>query len=105
MGDLLPDGTLIDEINDAGGVAINIFGDVVFQGRTGRVKAVFTQYGVVAKVGDNLADGTTLKEINDNAGFTRSVAINPYGTEVAFQGQFDDQEGTPVNAVFVGQAP
>jgi hypothetical protein len=105
VGDLLPDGTLIDEINDAGGVAINIFGDVVFQGRTGRVKAVFTQYGVVAKVGDNLADGTTLKEINDSAGWTRSVAINPYGTEVAFQGQFDDQEGTPVNAVFVGQAP
>jgi len=62
---------------------------------------VFTQYGVVAKVGDNLADGTTLRDIYEEAG----VAINPYGSKVAFHGQVDDQEGTPVDAVFVGQAP
>jgi hypothetical protein len=34
-------------------VAINLFGDVVFHGQTGAsVKAVFTQNGLVAKVGD-----------------------------------------------------
>jgi hypothetical protein len=100
-GDTLPDNTLIEEINYLGGVAINLMGDVVFHGRTGGVKAVFTQYGVVAKVGDNLADGTTLRDIYEEAG----VAINPYGSKVAFHGQVDDQEGTPVDAVFVGQAP
>jgi hypothetical protein len=64
---------------------------------------VFTQYGVVAKVGDNLADGTTLGEIWEEAG----VAINPYGPEVAFHGQVGDPDnrGALVSAVFVGQAP
>jgi hypothetical protein len=105
VGDLLPDGSRIEEINGFGGVAINIWGDVVFLGRTDGVKAVFTQNGVVAKVGDNLADGTTLKEITDTGYGGNSVVINPYGTEVVFQGQIDNQDGTPVDAVFVGQAP
>jgi hypothetical protein len=103
-GDTLPDGTTVDEIKVHSGVAINLFGDVVFHGRTGAVKAVFTQYGLVAKVGDNLADGTTtLKEIWEDAG----VAINPYGSEVAFHGGVDnpDKPGVLVDAVFVGLAP
>ena len=57
---------------------------------------MFTQDGLVAKVGDNLADGTTLKEIWDSAG----VAINPYGYQVAFHGKV----GT-TDAVLVGLAP
>jgi len=93
--DNLPDGTNLDNINTYGGVAINLFGDVVFQGRTGGDEAVFTQNGLVAKVGDILEDGTTLSEISDIAG----VAINPYGREVAFLGKAGP------NAVFVGQAP
>jgi len=108
IGDRLPDDSLISEINYLGGVAINIYGDVVFHGMRNSTavnisdaKAVFTQYGVVAKVGDNLADGTTFYDIIEEAG----VAINPYGTEVAFQGRVDDQENASVDAVFVGQAP
>ena len=96
-GDTLPDGTTVDEINVHSGVAINVYGDVVFHGRTGGVKAVFTQNGLVAKVGVTLSDGTTtLKEIWEDAG----VAINPYGFEVAFHGKVDSTD-----AVFVGQAP
>ena len=96
-GDILPDGTLIEEIEVNGGVAINVFGEVAFHGRTGGSKAVFTQNGLVAKVGENLADGTTtLDEIWDTAG----VAINPFGSEVAFHGK----AGT-TDAVFVGLAP
>jgi PKD repeat protein len=95
-GDILPDRTPLDEIEVSGGVAINLFGDVVFHGRTGVVKAVFTQNGLVAKVGDILPDDTTLSEINDIAG----VAINPYGSQVAFHGKI----GT-TDAVFVGSAP
>ena len=71
-GDTLADGTILDEITESGGVAINFFGDVAFHGRTGGVKAVFTQNGLVAKEGDNLADGTTLSEIHQTGG----VAIN-----------------------------
>ena len=103
-GDKLPDGTTVDEITVQSGVAINLFGDVVFHGRTGNVKAVFTQNGLVARVGDNLADGTTtLKEIWENAG----VAINTYGFEVAFHGGVENPDipGVLVDAVFVGQAP
>ena len=88
----------MQKINTNAGVAINLFGDVVFHGRTGipSVKAVFTQNGLVAKVGDILDDGTTLAKIYDMAG----VAINPYGSEVAFHGY-----GPYASAVFVGQAP
>jgi hypothetical protein len=96
-GQILPDGTLIEEIEVSGGVAINLFGDVAFHGRTGGSKAVFTQNGLVAKVGENLADGTTtLDEIWDTAG----VAINPFGSEVAFHGKVG-----AADAVFVGLAP
>jgi len=111
-GDYLPDGSFINYINVDGGVAINLLGDVVFHGDTsesGGKKAVFISDGetiqVVAKVGDNLADGTTLKEIKDPGFGGIGVAINPYGTEVAFQGQVDNQDGTRIDAVFVGQAP
>ena len=95
-GDTLPDGSFISNIEVSAGVAINLFGDVVFQGRTGGVKAVFTQNGLVAKVGDILEDGTTFWDIYDQPG----VAINPYGSEVAFLGA-----GIPDTAVFLGQAP
>jgi hypothetical protein len=94
--DILPDGSQLDNINTNAGVAINLFGDVVFHGRTGGEEAVFTQNGLVAKVGDILDDDTTLSEISDRAG----VAINPYGREVVFLGKADSN-----NAVFVGQAP
>jgi PKD repeat protein len=98
-GDTLPDGTTVDEIEVNGGVAINVFGEVAFHGRTGGVQAVFISDGqtiqVVAKVGDNVNDGTTLSEINDTAG----VTIKPYGFEVAFHGRI----GT-TDAVFVGLA-
>ena len=96
VGDTLPDGTTLDDIDLSAGVAINIFGDVTFHGRTGDTKAVLTQNGVVAKVGDILDDLTTLTDIWVDGG----VAINPYGSEVAFHGQ----TGT-TDAVLVGQAP
>jgi PKD repeat protein len=99
VGYTLPDGNTLDEITVQSGVAINLFGDVVFHGRTGGDKAVFISDGqtiqVVAKVGDNVDDGTTLSDISDTAG----VAINPYGNEVAFHGKF----GT-TDAVLVGSA-
>jgi hypothetical protein len=98
VGDSLTDDTMLEDIDTAAGVAINVFGDVVFHGRTGGEKAVFTQNGLVAKVGDILADGTTLTEIHPTAG----VAINPYGSEVAFLGKVNTNNA---NAVFVGQAP
>ena len=91
-GDILPpDDTILDEINASGGVAINLFGDVAFHGRTPVdavfIDAVFIQYGrtqdaLVVKVGDTLPDGTTLDEISVSGG----VAINLHG-EVAFHGK------------------
>jgi hypothetical protein len=95
-GDILTDGNILEEINESGGVAINIFGDVAFHGRTGNVKAVFTQHGLIAKEGDILADSTILSEIHNNGG----VAINPYGDEVAFHGKVGNTD-----AVFVGLVP
>ena len=94
-GDTLPDGTILDEITENGGVAINFFGDVVFHGRTGGIKAVFTQDGLVAKEGDALTDGTILDEIHQNGG----VAINFEG-EVAFHGKIGSTD-----AVFFGKTP
>jgi hypothetical protein len=94
-GGTLTDGTILEEISESGGVAINFFGDVAFHGRAGNVKAVFTQHGLVAKEGDPLADGT-LGEIHNNGG----VAINPYGRQVAFHGKVGNTD-----AVFVGEAP
>jgi len=81
-------------------VAINLFGDVAFHGRTGGVKAVFTQNGLVAKVGDNLDGGTTLNEIWDNGG----VAINAYDRQMAFHGQVGSTDAS-ADAVFIGLAP
>jgi hypothetical protein len=95
-GFTLPDGTLVDEIFEIGGVAINFFGDVVFHGRTGSVNAVFTQNGLVAKEGDSLDDGTILSEIHPGGG----VAINFFG-EVAFHGKV----GSSTDLVLVGEAP
>jgi hypothetical protein len=85
----LPDGNTLDDINEDGGVAINLFGDVAFHGSvidTGpfgdSVKAVLTQAGVVVKEGDTLPDGTTLDEITVHSG----VAINMNG-DVVFHGR------------------
>ena len=90
-GDTLNDGiTIVDDIDENGGVAMNLFGEVAFHGRTGDIKAVFTQDGLVAKEGDTLTDGTTLDEINENGG----VAINMFG-EVVFHGRTGG-----INAVF-----
>ncbi len=72
----------MDQISESGGVAINDLGQVAFHGRTGGIRAVFTQDGLVAKEGDTLTDGTTLGEISENGG----VAINNLG-EVAFHGR------------------
>ena len=95
-GDTLGDGTILGEITESGGVAINFFGEVAFHGRTGGIKAVFTQNGLVAKEGDILADGTTLTEIHPTGG----VAINFFG-DVAFHGKV----GTDTDVVLVGPAP
>jgi hypothetical protein len=88
-GDTLADGTLLDDIEVNGGVAINLFGDVAFHGDAidpavggDSVKAVFTQNGLVAKEGDILPDSTPLEEIEVNGG----VAINVFG-HVAFHGR------------------
>jgi hypothetical protein len=85
-GDTLDDGTILDEISESGGVAINDFGQVAFHGRIGSTPAVFIHDGLVAKLvakeDDNLTDGTTLDEINDSGG----IAINDFG-EVAFHGK------------------
>jgi hypothetical protein len=94
-GEILADGTILDEISESGGVAINVFGDVAFHGRTGGINAVFTQNGLVAKEGDTLSDGTILGEIHQNGG----VAINTLG-QVAFHGKV----GT-TDVVLVGEAP
>jgi phage tail protein X len=96
-GNILPDGTMLSNISTSAGVAINLYGDVVFHGTTGDGdKAVFTQNGLVAKVGQILDDGTTFWDIYDQSG----AAINPYGSEVPFLGA-----GIPDTVVFVGQAP
>jgi hypothetical protein len=91
-GDTLPDNTILDEISENGGVAINDFGQVAFHGRTSDTEAVFTQDGLVAKEGDNLTDGTTtLEEISDTGG----VLINAFG-EVAFHGKING-----IDAIFM----
>jgi hypothetical protein len=95
VGDTLLDGTTLGQISDIGGLSINFFGEVAFHGRTGGIKAVFTQDGLIAKEGDNLDDGTTLDVISDSAG----VSIN-FFSEVAFHGRIGRSA-----AVFVGPAP
>ena len=96
VGDVLPDGSRLDDIEVSGGVAINLYDDVVFHGQTGGVKAVFNQNGVIAKVGDNVNDGSTLEEISSVAG----VAVNPYGRQAAFHGRVNSAD-----AVFVSLTP
>ena len=85
----LPDGNILDDINEDGGVAINLFGDVAFHGSVivaaafgDSVKAVFTQEGVIAKEGDTLPDGTIVNEITVHSG----VGINLFG-DVVFHGR------------------
>ena len=95
-GQTLEDGiTIVDEIDQSGGVGIDFSGNVVFHGRTDGVRAVFTQHGVVAKEGDLLIGGTTLDEIHVTGG----VAISEFG-EIAFHGKV----GT-TDVVLVGTAP
>jgi len=83
-GETLGDTTLLDDINENGGIAINVFGQVAFHGDAidaavgpdaVAVKAVLTQAGVVAKEGDILPGGDILTEISDAGG----VAINTFG--------------------------
>jgi len=88
-GTLTDDTTIVEEIRESGGVAINDFGRVAFQGRvvdpaagSDTVAAVFTQDVVVAREGGTLTDGTTLDEISESGG----VAINSLG-QVAFHGR------------------
>jgi hypothetical protein len=85
----LPDGNTLDDINEDGGVAINLFGIVAFHGSvvdagagSDSVRAVFTQNGVVVKEGQTLPDGTIVDEITVNSG----VGINLFG-DVVFHGR------------------
>ena len=57
---------------------------------------MFTQHGLVARVGDPLTDTTNLGEIHQNGG----VAINFFGM-VAFHGKV----GADTDVVIVGEAP
>lgn len=98
QGDTLEDNTtIVEEINDSGGVAINASGTVAFHGEvvdpeadTETIAAVFikgtTQYDLVAKEGSILGDDI-VGEINKDAG----VAINLLG-DVAFQARVVDPE-------------
>jgi hypothetical protein len=93
-GSPLLDETIVGTIDVNAGVAMNIVGDVAFIGQvfdpfsgTDMVRAVFTQDGLVVKVGDKLADGTTLEEISDGG-----VAINARGI-VAFHGRTGGVKG------------
>ena len=97
VGDLLSGGGTLEEISEEGGVAINLFAQVAFHGRTDQgIKAVFISDGlttsVVAKEGNTLPDGTTLDEITDTGG----VAVNLFG-DVVFHGRT-----AGVDSVFVG---
>jgi hypothetical protein len=97
VGDPLSGGGALGEISEDGGVAINLFAQVAFHGRTDEgTKAVFISDGltttVVAKEGDTLPDGTTLDEITDTGG----VAVNLFG-DVVFHGRT-----AGVDSVFVG---
>jgi hypothetical protein len=103
-GDELDDETILEEIEELGGVAINNAGQVAFHGKAvdpdvggDAVDAVFTSDGLVARVGDELDDGTIVGEIDVRGG----VAINDFG-KVAFLGKvFDpDIEANTVDAVF-----
>jgi hypothetical protein len=105
---VLPDGTIVVEIEESGGVAFNAFGQVAFHGTAfdpdlgiDAVEAVFTSDGLVAMVGselpvDSLSEGTTVAEINVDGG----VAINSSG-KVAFLGKpLDPDLSINVQAVF-----
>ena len=101
-GTLLDTTTIVADIDENGGVAINFFVVVAFHGDvidpdTGgdTVPAVFTQEGLVVKEGDTLPDSTTLDEIHVAGG----VAISKFG-EIAFHGKV----GT-TDAVLLGNAP
>ena len=86
--DILEDNNVVvHEINEFGGVAINLFGDVAFHGSVDVppfgfiLKAVITQDGAVVKVGETLDDGHTVDSIN----YLGGVAINLLG-DVVFHG-------------------
>ena len=95
---LKEDGTLLDDINEDGGVAVNFWGKVAFHGTVieagagnDAVKAVCTQDRVVVKEGDTLPDGSTVAEISVHSG----VGINLF-EDVVFHGRTADG----VKAVF-----
>jgi hypothetical protein len=105
--DLLDDGTSLESIYPAGGVAMDLFGTVAFHGTTPilnnfSIPGVFTQLGLVAKEGDTLTDGTILGSIDLKGG----VAINIIG-DVAFIGRVLDPQTNidTVRAVFTQDGP
>ncbi len=81
---VLPDGIAASAISPFGGIASRgISNRVAFHGFTDNQQAIFTQDGLVAKVG-LLPDGTRLQSINLFGG----LALSPRG-EVAFHGRTD----------------
>jgi hypothetical protein len=95
--DTLPDNTIVADIDENGGVAINFFGEVAFHGDVSETvggatrPAVFTQNGLVVKEGDTLTDGITFVEEIDQSG---GVGID-FSGNVVFHGRTDG-----VRAVF-----
>ena len=87
-GLVLEDDNTVVSIVYAGGNAINDLGEVAFHGEVywfngldNDSKAVFTQHGVVARMGGLLTDETLVSDIDESGG----VAINMFG-EVVFHG-------------------
>jgi len=86
-GQQLPDGTVAKGISFFGGVAARGWsGRVAFQGFTDNQQAIFSQSGLVAKVGE-LADGTALDSINLFGG----LAMGRHGV-VVFHGRTEGHD-------------
>ena len=85
---VLPDGTEARAISFFGGVAnAGLRERIAFHGFTDNQQAIFTQDGLVARVGE-LPDGTDLQSIDLFGGLT----INPAGI-IAFHGRTDGYDG------------
>jgi hypothetical protein len=106
-GDTLPDpdSTIVGNINDNGGVALNLFGVVAFHGQIpgdSNTNAVFTSEKLIAAEDLALPDTTIVGSIDANGG----VAINLWD-HVAFIGQVWDPvaQADGVRAVFTQDEP
>lgn len=85
---VLPDGVEASAISPFGGIASRGLADrVAFHGFNDNEQVIFTQRGLVARVGP-LPDGTDLQSIDLFGG----IAINPKG-EVAFHGRTEGYDG------------